>query len=61
MAYDIPSEEKWLQETKSFDKANDSFKKIVLVRNPVVPHYNEKGYMIMGLLEFLTDKNSLEL
>lgn len=59
-AYDIPSEEKWLQETKSFDNTNDSFKKIVLVRNPVVSHHNEKGYVIMGLLEFLTNENSLE-
>ena len=59
-AYDIPSEEKWLQETKSFDNANDSFKKNVLVRNPAVPHYDEKGYVIMGLLEFLTNENSLE-
>lgn len=59
-AYDIPNEEKWIQETRSFDKTNDSFKKIVLVRNPVVPHHNEKGYVIMGLLDFLTNKNSLE-
>lgn len=59
-AYDIPNEEKWIQETRSFDKTNDSFKKIVLVRNPVVPHHNEKGYVIIGLLDFLTNKNSLE-
>ena len=60
-AYDIPSEEKWLQETKSFDKADDSFKKIVLVRNPVVTHNDEKGYLIISLLDFLTNANSLEL
>ena len=59
-AYDIPNEEKWVQETRSFDKTNDSFKKIVLVRNPVVPHHNEKGYVIIGLLDFLTNKISLE-
>ncbi len=60
-AYDIPDDEKWKQETKSFDNVNDSFKKIVLVRNPVVPHQSEKGYMIIGLLDFLTNENSLEL
>ena len=60
-AYDIPSEEKWVQETRSFDKTKDSFKKIVLVRNPVVAHHNEKGYVIMGLLDFLINQNSLEL
>ena len=26
-AYDIPNQEKWIQETKSFNKINDSFKK----------------------------------
>lgn len=60
-AYDIPNEEKWIQETQSFDKVNDSFKKIVLVRNPVVAHYNEKGYNIIGLIDFLTNPNSLDL
>ena len=60
-AYDIPNEEKWIQETRSFDKVNDSFKKIVLVKNPVVPHHNEKGYFIIGLLDFLLNENSLEL
>ena len=59
-AYDIPSEEKWLQETRSFDKVADSFKKIVLVKNPVVPHHDEKGYFIIGLLDFLLNENSLE-
>ncbi|MBO4220134.1 MAG: ATP-binding protein [Clostridia bacterium] len=60
-AYDIPGEEKWLQETRSFDKVADSFKKIVLVRNPVISHYSDKGYFIMGLLDFLMNENSLEL
>ena len=60
-AYDIPSEGKWCQETRPFDKVSDSFKKIVLVRNPVVPHHNEKGYAIIGLLDFLINQNSLDL
>ena len=59
-AYDIPGEEKWLQETRSYDKVSDSFKKIVLVKNPVVPHHDEKGYFIIGLLDFLLNENSLE-
>ena len=32
-AYEIPSEGKWLQETISFDRVADSFKKIVLKKN----------------------------
>lgn len=59
-AYDIPNEEKWDQETKSFNKINDSFKKIIIVRNQVVPRYNEKGYLIISLFDFLLNSNSLE-
>ncbi|MCQ2913813.1 MAG: ATP-binding protein [Alphaproteobacteria bacterium] len=60
-AYDIPNEEKWIQETKSFDNIKDSFKKIIIVNKKIVPHYTEKGYFILGLSEFLLNINSLEL
>ena len=60
-AYDIPNEEKMRQETKSFDKVNDSFKKIIVVGKSMKPRRNEKGYLIIGVKEFLLDPNSLEL
>ena len=60
-AYDIPNEEKMKQETKSLDNIDDSFKKIIVVRNSIKPRRNEKGYLIVGLKEFLSDPNSLEL
>lgn len=60
-AYDIPNEEKMKQETKSLDNIDDSFKKIIVVRNSIKPRRNEKGYLIVGLKEFLLDHNSLEL
>lgn len=60
-AYDIPNEEKMKQETKSLDNIDDSFKKIIVVRNSIKPRHNEKGYLIVGLKEFLLDPNSLEL
>ena len=59
-AYDIPDENKMKQETKSFDKTNDSFKKIVVVGKSMKPRHNEKGYLIIGVKEFLLDSNSLE-
>ena len=58
-AYDIPNEDKWAQETKSFSKIGDSFKKIVIVRNNIISRYSENGYLIIGLLDFLLDENSL--
>lgn len=60
-AYDIPNEEKMKQETKSLDNIDDSFKKIIVVRNSIKPRRNEKGYLIVGLKKFLLDHNSLEL
>lgn len=60
-AYDIPNEEKMKQETKSLDNIDDSFKKIIVVRNSIKSRRNEKGYLIVGLKEFLLDPNSLEL
>ena len=60
-AYDIPNDDKWSQETKSFDRVPDSFKKIIIVRNPIVYRHSDKGYLIIGLFEFLLNQNSLEL
>lgn len=59
-AYDIPNDDKWNQETRSFDRVPDSFKKIVVVRNPVVSRYSDKGYLIISLFDFLLNQNSLE-
>ena len=59
--YDIPDDEKWEQETKSFDNIKDSFKKIVVVNKNVVARHTESGYLLIGLKEFLLKSNSLEL
>ena len=59
-AYEIPTGEKWVQETRSFDKTNDSFKKIMIVERSMKPRIDEKGYVTMGVKEFLLAENSLE-
>lgn len=60
-AYSIPDAEKMSQEQASFDKINDSFKKIIVVQDNVHPWHNEKGYLIINILDFLLNPNSLEL
>jgi hypothetical protein len=60
-AYSIPDEEKRKQETQSFDKIGDSFKKIIIVSQSMKPRRDEKGYMTIGVKEFLLDPNSLDL
>ena len=59
-AYAIPDQAKYEQETASFDKTMDSFKKIVVVEKSMKPRRDEKGYVMMGVKEFLLDKDSLE-
>lgn len=60
-AYEIPNDTKWMQETRSFDKTGDSFKKIIIVEKSMKPRRDEKGYVMMGVKEFLLTPNSLEL
>ncbi len=60
-AYDIPTEEKRLQETRPFDKVCDSFKKIIVIGCDIKPRRNENGYLTIGASEFLLNPDSLEL
>lgn len=59
-AYAIPDKQKYEQETASFDKTADSFKKIILVEKSIKPRRDEKGYVTMGVKEFLLDADSLD-
>ncbi len=59
-AYSIPDSEKYKQETASFEKVADSFKKIIIVEKSMKPRRDEMGYVMMGIKDFLLDKNSLE-
>ncbi len=58
-AYAIPDKEKYEQETMPFKRTRDSFKKIIIVEKSIKARYDENGYLIMGVKEFLLDKNSL--
>ena len=49
------------QESQSLINVNDSFKKIIIVKDDIKPWRNDKGILIMGLMDFLLDKDSLEL
>ena len=59
-AYAIPDQKKYEQETASFDRTMDSFKKIIIVEKSMKPRRDDKGYVMMGVKEFLLDKDSLE-
>ena len=60
-AFELGTEEKISQETRSFDMVNDSFKKILIVRNGTIPLRSDKGYTVLSIKDFLLNKNSLDL
>lgn len=60
-AYAIPDQEKYEQEIKSFEYTKDSFKKIIIVEKSMKARYDNNGYLMMGVKEFLLDANSLML
>ena len=60
-AFSIPNEEKMIQETISFNKINDSFKKIIITNDYGKPWHNEKGYLFINILDFLLNPTILDL
>ncbi len=59
-AYSIPDEAKREQEIKPFRKVNDSFKKIIVTKDIVPPHYDEHGIMTVNIYDFLLDASIME-
>lgn len=58
-AFAMPTREKEAQESASLLRINDSFKKIIVVKDDIKPKRNENGILTIGLMDFLLDKNSL--
>ena len=60
-AFEISSKEKMQQETHSFLNISDSFKKIIIQRQAVIPWHNEQGILNIGLFDFLLNPGSIDL
>lgn len=60
-AFAIPDREKMVQEKKSLVHIGDSFKKIIVVKDRIKLWRNEEGIVVMGIMDFLLNPNSLEL
>lgn len=61
VALNLDTREKTLQETKSLNSIGDSFKKIIVVKDNIKLWRNEEGIVIMGIQEFLLNKDSMDL
>ena len=49
------------QEQKSLINIDDSFKKIIVVKDPVKLWRNEKGIVMMSIMDFLLNADSLDM
>ncbi len=61
VALNIDTREKNLQESKPLNNIGDNFKKIIVVKDTIKHWITEDGILIIGVQEFLLDKNSLDL
>ena len=51
-AMSLPSLEKLIQEQRSLLKVNDSFQKVIIVKDGI-SHFNDEGVLILNLFDFL--------
>ena len=60
-ALSIPDREKEIQESRSLTSINDSFKKIIVVKDHIMPRRNEEGILTIGLFDFLLKEDSMDI
>ena len=61
VALNLETREKTIQETRPFININDSFKKIIIVKDEIIPWVTEEGILVIGIIEFLLNPSSLDL
>ena len=54
-ALTVSDEDKRLQEVNSINRIKDSFKKIVVVKDNIIPWYDENGIYYIGIERFLLE------
>lgn len=61
VALNLDTREKTTQEIRPFINIDDSFKKIVIVKDEILPWITEEGILVIGIIEFLLNPNSLDI
>jgi predicted AAA+ superfamily ATPase len=59
VAQDTNTPERETREKRSLMRVKEAFKKIMVVKDVLMPHYDDDGIAVIGLADFLLDKNSL--
>ena len=57
----ITDEDKRLQETNSLRRIDDNFKKIIVVKEDIVPWHDEQGILYIGIEEFLLNEAAIDI
>lgn len=57
----LDDREKTLQEERPLRNIDDEFKKIIVVKDDIKHWFTEEGIMVIGIKEFLLNKNSIDL
>ena len=60
-AYSLPDDEKRVQEKASLINVNDSFKKIIIVKDVIKPWHDDDGILTMSIYDFLLNEHSLDI
>lgn len=60
-AFAMPDNEKLQQESNSLLRIDDSFKKIIVVKDTPTPWYTEEGILVISIYDFLLKADSLEM
>lgn len=56
-AFALPTDEKREQELASLKRIDDSFQKIIIVRDDIASYYDDNGVLMIGLWDFLLKEN----
>ena len=59
-ALNISDSEKREQETRSLKKIGDSFKKIIVVKDKIIPYHDDSGILYLGIEEFLLNETAID-
>ena len=59
-AFAMPDDDKREQECASLKKIDDSFKKIIIMRDDIKPYHDNNGFYIVGLMDFLLKPDLIE-
>lgn len=60
-AFSISDEGKREQEMASLKNIKDAFKRIIIVRDDIMPYYDDSGFLMIGLFDFLLNPQSLDM